>query len=85
MRFFKKRRENDVFTGGEEPPPIPTRRWSTSVRIILVAALLVITIVDWYLISHLLQNNSALWYWIYSVLFTIHLGWILMALAVLRP
>jgi len=85
MRIFKKRRENDVFTGGEALPPIPTRRWRTSVRIILVVALLVITIFDWYLISHLLQDNSALLYWVYAVLFTIHLGWVLMALAVLSP
>lgn len=85
MRLFKKRRESEVFTGGEEAPPEVSRRWHMRARIFMAATLAVITVFDWYIINHALTGDPRLWYTVYSILLTIHIGWILIAIAILSP
>ncbi|MGQ9543893.1 MAG: hypothetical protein ACUVTM_07440 [Candidatus Bathyarchaeia archaeon] len=35
MKLFKKRREGEVFIGGEEAPPVDSRRWHMRARIFM--------------------------------------------------
>jgi hypothetical protein len=85
MKLFKKRRETDVFVGGEEAPAHEERRWHMRARVLMAVALVVITILDWYIINYVLSSNPSTWYTIYAVLLTIHIGWIMVAMAILSP
>jgi len=83
VRLFKKRDENDVFMGGEEAPRLDRQRRHMWAWVIMTVAFAVITIFNWYIISHLLHEDPTLRYWVYSILLTMYIGWIMVAHAVL--
>ncbi|MEM2942387.1 MAG: hypothetical protein QXT81_03080 [Candidatus Bathyarchaeia archaeon] len=83
--LFRRRSEDEVFIGGEEAPRLEKKRRHMRARVIMALTLLLLTVVDWYIASGLATTNTALWYWILSVMLTIHIGWILIAIAVLAP
>ncbi|MBS7629805.1 hypothetical protein KEJ23_07590 [Candidatus Bathyarchaeota archaeon] len=85
MRLFRKRRESEVFIGGEEAPPAVSRKWHMRARIFMAATLAIITFFDWYIINHAFTRDPTLWYTLYSILLTIHIGWVLIAIAILSP
>ena len=85
MQLFKKRGEDDVFAGGEKPPPIDKRKRHMRARVFMAVSLVLITIIDWYITSYVLSSNTALTSWVLSILLTIHIGWILVAIAILAP
>ena len=85
MRLFKKRDENDVFAGGEEAPPVDRQRRHMRARVFMAVTLVLITIIDLYITTNVLFVNPTLTFWVLSILITIHIGWILVAIAILAP
>jgi len=85
VRLFRKRDENEVFVGGEEAPRLDKKRRHMQARVIMALTLLLLTVVDWYIASSLATTDTTLWYWILSVVLTVHIGWILIAIAILAP
>ncbi|OGD54206.1 hypothetical protein A3K80_07690 [Candidatus Bathyarchaeota archaeon RBG_13_38_9] len=85
MKLFKKRREDDVFLGGEPPKYADRKAWHMRARAFMAATLVLIIIFDWYIIHQMLYGDPSLWYWVYSILLTIHIAWIMVAIAVLSP
>jgi len=85
MQLFKKRDEDDVFAGGEKATPVDKRKRHMRARVFMAVSLVLITIIDWYITSHVLSSNTTLTFWVLSILLTIHIGWILVAIAILAP
>lgn len=85
MKLFKKRGEDDVFLGGEPPKSTDKKTWHMRARVFMAATLVLIIIFDWYIVHQLLYGDPLLWYWVYAILLTIHIGWIMIAIAVLSP
>ena len=85
MGLFRRRDENDVFAGGEAAPPLDKRRRHMRARVVMAVMLVLITLIDWYVTASVLSSSTSFTFWLLSILLTIHIGWILVAIAILAP